>query len=112
MSLLSRRIPVTAAAAAMMVGASVLGASAAQAAPAKPYGKVITSKLFIRHYPSTDSNAIGAKYKGDLVGLDCKVNAQYIAGNTIWYKIRGKEKWLSARYVQNYGHVPLCKDKF
>lgn len=112
MSLLSRRIPVTAAAAALMVGASVLGATAAQAAPPKPYGKVVASALNVRQYPSTDSSVLSVVYKGELLPLDCKVRAQYINGNTIWYKIRYNEEWVSARYVDNYGSVPLCKDKY
>nr|WP_206324164.1 hypothetical protein [Streptomyces sp. HNM0574] len=121
-----------------MLGGSLLGASSVQAdilpaqpgqqadrqqtteqqsqanlVPAKPYGTVIASALNVRQYPSTDSTAKGLLKKGQHRGLDCKVNAQNIGGNTIWYKLRGApERWVTARYVDNHGHVMLCKDKY
>ena len=86
----------------------------AQAAPAKPYGKVVnvSTYLNIRMYPSKDSSVMRLYKPGQLFGIDCKVHAQNINGNSYWYKLRGLERWASAYYVQNYGSVPLCKDKF
>ncbi|GAA2084855.1 hypothetical protein GCM10009801_46260 [Streptomyces albiaxialis] len=107
-------------AAGLLAGSGVAAAAPAAhsadtapaAAPAKPYGVVTASSLNIRQYPSTDSSAKGVLKKGAQVGLDCKVHAQYVSGNTYWYKLRGIERWVSARWVDNIGSVPLCKDKF
>ncbi|MET7639958.1 SH3 domain-containing protein [Streptomyces sp. NPDC005438] len=116
MSVVTRRVRVAVGIGALLLGGSVVGASAAQAAPAapaKPYGTVTTQNgTNVRAYPSTDSSVKDVLEYKEQVGLDCKVNAQNIQGNTVWYKLRGSERWVSARYVDNTGSVPLCKDKF
>ncbi|KAF4410501.1 MULTISPECIES: hypothetical protein [Streptomyces] len=100
-----------AAALAALLGGSLLGAAPAQAAPAPPYGTVLPDNgVYKRQFPSTDSSVRGALPKGAQVGLRCKVRAQYISGNTVWYLLRSDSTWVSARYVANTGYVPYCKD--
>ncbi|MEU6082533.1 SH3 domain-containing protein [Streptomyces sp. NPDC047108] len=102
-------------AAAIALGGSLLVATPAHAypppAPARPYGTVITpSGVNERQYPSTDSSVRGfLKYRSQ-VGLKCKVRAQNINGNQIWYLLRDRPNWVSAKYVDNTGFVKYCKD--
>ncbi|MGP3922009.1 SH3 domain-containing protein [Streptomyces sp. 8N616] len=98
-------------AAAVVLGGSLLAAAPADAAPARPFGTVITpSGVNERQYPSTDSSVRGfLKYRSQ-VGLKCKVRAQNIGGNQIWYLLRDEQVWVSAKYVDNTGSVKLCKD--
>jgi opacity protein-like surface antigen len=120
-----RRTRIAATASAVLLGSSLLAAGAAQATaapqepptpqnihhPAKPYG-IVTAKsgLNVRQYPSTDSSVkYVLPYKAER-GLDCKVRAQYIKGNTVWYKLRHSNYWISARYVHNVGYVDYCKN--
>ncbi|MEE1841396.1 SH3 domain-containing protein [Streptomyces sp. NPDC007076] len=63
-----------------------------------------------RQYPSTDSSVVGDLRDGAQVGLRCKVRAQDTAGNDVWYLLRDREAWISARYVAVTGSVPYCKD--
>ena len=101
------------------MGGSLLGASSAQASPStdaaawgKPFG-IVTAKsgLNIRQYPSTDSSVKGVLPFHTKKKLDCKVRAQYINGNTLWYKLDRSNYWLSGRYLKIVGHVKFCKDK-
>ncbi|MCK1795363.1 hypothetical protein MTQ01_04935 [Streptomyces sp. XM4193] len=124
MALNTRRIRITAVALGVsaLAGGTLLGAGAAQAAPAAakaaaapalPYGTVVTpAGVNTRQYPSTDSSVKGTLVYGQQVGLDCKVNAQNVDGNTVWFKLRGAEQWVTARWVDNTGTVLLCKDKY
>ncbi|THA23832.1 SH3 domain-containing protein [Streptomyces sp. RKND-216] len=104
------------AARAGVVAAAVIGSLAATvapagAAPARPYGTVVTpAGLSIREYPSTDSSVTGGLGYRAQVGLRCKVRAQNIDGNTLWYQLRSSGDWVTARYVDNTGFVPYCKD--
>lgn len=86
--------------------------TAAAAAPAKPYGTVTArSGLNLRAYPSTDSSVKGSLRYNAQVGLVCKVRAQDIAGNDLWYLVRDSRKvWVPARYVAATGYVKYCKD--
>ncbi|EST25354.1 hypothetical protein N566_24535 [Streptomycetaceae bacterium MP113-05] len=99
-----------------VVAAGVIGSLAAVvgpavAAPAQPYGTVITpAGVSIREYPSTDSSVTGGLGNRAQVGLRCKVRAQNIDGNTVWYQLRNSRDWVTARYVDNTGFVPYCKD--
>jgi hypothetical protein len=96
---------------AAALGATLLAAAPAQAAPAQPYGTVTApSGLNERQFPSTDSSTRGVLAYHAQVGLQCKVRAQNIDGNTIWYRLRGSHNWISARYVANTGYVKYCKD--
>ncbi|WP_263168412.1 SH3 domain-containing protein [Streptomyces sp. SCSIO ZS0520] len=115
------------AAAGGLVSAMVFGATAgigatAQAAvpsgeqavmaPAKPYATVTTKAgLNKRQFPSTDSSVRGFLPYRAQVGVVCKVRAQNIAGNDIWYLVRDKSQpWISAKYAANTGYVKYCKD--
>jgi hypothetical protein len=99
-------------AAAVALGATLLGAVPAQAAtPAKPYGTVVSGNgVILRQYPSTDSTPKGSLPYHQQVGLRCKVHAQNIVDNSIWYLLRDRAVWVTAKYVDNTGNVPLCKD--
>ncbi|GGU42647.1 SH3 domain-containing protein [Streptomyces violascens] len=80
-------------------------------APREPYGTVVsTNGVSVRKYPSTDSSVIGTLSAGVQVGLRCKVRAQDINGNDIWYLLSDREGWVAARYVDNTGPVKFCKD--
>lgn len=101
--------------AAAALGATLFAAApAAQAAPAspeRPYGTVTAGDGVVqRQFPSTDSSVKGSLHYRQQVGLRCKVRAQNIAGNDIWYLLRGPSTWVSARYVDNTGYVAYCKD--
>ncbi|MEV6793554.1 SH3 domain-containing protein [Streptomyces sp. NPDC051320] len=96
---------------AATIAATLLAAAPAQAAPTQPYGTVTArTGLNMRQFPSTDSSTRGVLAYHQQVGLQCKVRAQYIDGNTVWYRLRTSHNWISARYVANTGYVPYCKD--
>lgn len=115
----ARRVRIAATASAILLGGSLLGASAAQASssaetaawPHKPYG-IVTAKsgLNVRQYPSTDSSVKYVLPFHAKRGLDCKVRAQVIDHDPFWYKLRNSNYWVSARYMKAVGHVKLCKD--
>ncbi|HEV7627327.1 MAG TPA: SH3 domain-containing protein [Streptomyces sp.] len=113
----ARRVRIAATASAILLGGSLLGASAAEATvtadPHKPFG-VVTAKsgLNVRQYPSTDSSVKYVLPFQAKRGLDCKVRAQIIDHNPYWYKLRNSQYWVSARYVHNVGYVKLCKDVY
>ncbi|MGP4000128.1 SH3 domain-containing protein [Streptomyces sp. 8N706] len=99
-----------AATAAVTLGGTLL-VSPAEAAPARPYGTVVAQTgVNERQYPSTDSSVLGFLKYGSQVGLKCKVRAQNIGGNEIWYLLRDRATWVSAKYVDNTGFVKYCKD--
>ncbi|WP_328966820.1 SH3 domain-containing protein [Streptomyces sp. NBC_00239] len=79
--------------------------------PSQPFGTVVsTAGVNLRKYPSTDSSVVGELSHGAQVGLHSKVHAQAVDGNSIWYLLRDKAAWVSARHVDNTGTVPLSKD--
>ncbi|TJZ44031.1 SH3 domain-containing protein [Streptomyces piniterrae] len=101
------------------LGAALLAAAPAQATPAKPkpYG-IVTAKGGVneRQYPSTDSSVEGHLGHRAHVGLVCKVRAQNVMGNTVWFLTRDGVRggryptWVSAKFVTNSGAVKYCKD--
>ncbi|GAA2462212.1 SH3 domain-containing protein [Streptomyces macrosporus] len=96
--------------AVLLVGAAAVTAPA-QAQPARPYGTVVgTDGVYERQFPSTDSSSRGRLPYRTQIGLRCKVRAQNVDGNTVWYLLRDRPTWVSARYVANTGTVPYCKD--
>ncbi|MET8332078.1 SH3 domain-containing protein [Streptomyces sp. NPDC005181] len=102
-----------AAAAAIVFSTPLLAAAAPPQAPVpvKPYATVGSlSGLNERQYPSTDSSVLGIRKYKEQVGLRCKVRAHNIAGNNVWYLLRDKQAWISARYAAQTGTVPYCKD--
>lgn len=52
---------------------------------------------------------MGILQYADQVGLRCKVRAQDIADNSVWYLLSDEQAWISARYVVQTGTVPLPK---
>ncbi|MCX4722356.1 SH3 domain-containing protein [Streptomyces sp. NPDC090052] len=96
---------------AVALGATLMAAAPAQADPHGPYGTVTArTGLIERQYPSTDSSVRGSLHFRQTVALKCKVRAQNIEGNTVWYLLRDRQVWVSARYMDNHGFVKYCKD--
>ncbi|WP_079110303.1 hypothetical protein [Streptomyces roseifaciens] len=114
----SKKISTDAIVVAALAG-SLLVAGSAQAAsgpgvppvPQRPAG-TITSPTGVneRMYPSTDSAVRGTFGRGAKIGLRCKVHAQSVGGNDIWYMLRNRPTWVAAAYVGNVNAVPLCKE--
>ena len=99
-------------AASLLLAVTGVAQATQSAPPAKPYGTVMESPgVNARQYLSTDSSVRAVLEHRQQVGLDCKVRAQSVEGNTVWYKLRGGQRWVPARYVANTGEVPLCKAK-
>lgn len=97
---------------AALTGAT-LAAGPAQAAPVptRPSGTVVSgSGVNERHFPSTDSSVRSTLLRGVKVGLRCKVRAQDIGGNNVWYLLRDRATWVNSAYIAPAGPVPLCKD--
>ncbi|MFF2808716.1 SH3 domain-containing protein [Streptomyces sp. NPDC058000] len=83
-----------------------------QTGPATAYGTVTAARgMNEREYPSTDSASKGDLRNGARLYLVCKVRAQNIRGNELWYLVRGSRRtWISAKHVTNRGVVKYCKD--
>ncbi|WP_069817044.1 hypothetical protein [Streptomyces sp. TP-A0874] len=100
-------------AALLMAGSPAVAAAppAAVAAPAKPYGTVIAVQgVKERQFPSTDSSVKGTLPHRAQIGLKCKVRAENVEGNNIWYLLRDRPVWVTARYVENTGTVRFCNE--
>ncbi|AIA02254.1 hypothetical protein [Streptomyces noursei] len=107
---------------AVALGATLLVAAPAQADPqprpqmqassGDSYGTITASRgMNEREYPSTDSASQGDLRNRARVYLVCKVRAQNIRGNEVWYLVRGSRRsWISAKHVTNTGFVRYCKD--
>ncbi|MCX5204784.1 hypothetical protein OG897_25425 [Streptomyces sp. NBC_00237] len=63
---------------------------------------------FVREHATSSSRKLGSYRDGAIVRLACKVRGQNIHGNDIWFKLWDRSGWLSAKYVQNFGHVNWC----
>ncbi|MFI1968758.1 hypothetical protein BLA24_11995 [Streptomyces cinnamoneus] len=109
-ALRGRKVP-AAVLAATVLGGSLLVTGPAQAVPpTRPYGTSTAVKgLNERSYPSTDASVRGVIKFHSQVGVRCKVHAQEVAGNSVWYLLRDRATWVAAKYVENTGDVPLCK---
>ncbi|MFI9240476.1 SH3 domain-containing protein [Streptomyces sp. NPDC053079] len=96
--------------AAAALGGSLLAVPAQAAPPTRPYGTVVAgSGIVERAYPSTDSSVRGIlKFHGQ-AALRCKVRAQDVGGNPVWYLLRDRATWVAAKYIENTGEVPVCK---
>ncbi|MFE6689373.1 SH3 domain-containing protein [Streptomyces sp. NPDC057743] len=83
-----------------------------QTGPGSVYGTVSAARgMNEREYPSTDSASQGYLRNRARVYLVCKVRAQNIRGNDVWYLIKGSRRtWISAKHVVNTGFVKYCKD--
>lgn len=101
-----------AAGAALGLAAPVAPAQAdvATRAAAPTYTGVVTSAtgLAQRVAPSTHLPRSGTAFRrGAVLVLDCHLNGTVVDGNQRWYKIHGRNAWVSARYVRNVGAAPV-----
>ncbi|SDS87430.1 SH3 domain-containing protein [Microlunatus soli] len=71
----------------------------------KPAAIRTTAKLTVRHGPNTHDTSVGSLKKGTRTKAVCKLKAQSVGGNTLWYQLPGSN-WVSARYVDNIGGSP------
>lgn len=71
-------------------------------------GKVVSrATLHVRSGPNTDNAIVSSVPRGHHVFINCKVRAQNISGNTLWYALEGDSAaWVTARYVDNVGARP------
>lgn len=84
---------------------------ATERAAAPTYTGVVTSAagLAQRVAPSTHLPRSGTAYRrGAVLVLDCQLNGTVVDGNQRWYKIHGRNAWVSARYVRNVGPAPVA----
>ncbi|MEK2477285.1 MULTISPECIES: SH3 domain-containing protein [Streptomyces] len=115
---------------AVALGATLFAATPAQATPhplpspqSQPFPQELTGPDYTygtvtagrgmneREYPSTDSASRGYLRNGARVYLVCKVRAQNIRGNEVWYLVRGgRRTWIAAKHVTNTGAVKYCND--
>ncbi|XBB70035.1 hypothetical protein ABFU82_12215 [Nocardioides sp. WV_118_6] len=96
----------------LAAGAGVLALpGTADAAPAttQAQGRVVArTGLVERTAPSSHAATTGRSHRrGAVLTLECKLNGTAVDGNGRWYKIRGRDGWVSARYVANIGAAPV-----
>ncbi|GAA2914325.1 hypothetical protein GCM10020221_07550 [Streptomyces thioluteus] len=96
------------------LGGSLFAAQAqAQAspdAPGRPLGTVnAQTGVNERMHPSTDSSVRGVLRHRVQIGLRCKVRAQDVSGNNLWYQLRDRSTWVTAKYIEGAGDVPFCR---
>ncbi|MEU1778331.1 MULTISPECIES: hypothetical protein [Streptomyces] len=113
----SRRVSAGVIAAVTLGGSLLAAAPAAHSAdappvpPIRPYGAVVSNTgINERGFPTTDSAVKGVLKYRTQVALRCKAHAQDVAGNPVWYLLRDRNTWVSAKYVENTGAVPVCKN--
>lgn len=76
-------------------------------------GRVEAHGGLVAHYvPSSRAPRYGSYADGTRLNLTCKVHADAVRGNDLWYLVGGsKTHWVSARYVANVGTAPrYCGD--
>ncbi|MEU3063853.1 hypothetical protein AB0P12_26485 [Streptomyces subrutilus] len=101
-----RKIAVAGTAAAV---STVLFAGSALAAPSYAEGLVVSSSgVKVRANATTTSRVVGSLGPWEKVRLSCQVQAKWVEGNNIWYRLHGQPGWVSARYVHNYTVVEWC----
>jgi hypothetical protein len=114
-----KRLPHTLAAlAAVALTAATVTGPAASAAPAATTqaaaptytGRVVSATgLAQRVAPSTHVSTTGTAFRrGAMLILDCQLNGTAVGGNQRWYKVHGRDAWVSARYVANVGAAPVA----
>ncbi|MFJ3720989.1 SH3 domain-containing protein [Streptomyces sp. NPDC090045] len=64
--------------------------------------------LRVHSGPGTHYAKTGKVHTGTVVPLQCKVNAQNVEGNSLWYKLADGSGWIAARYALNLNKVPFC----
>ncbi|MBB4893605.1 hypothetical protein FHS39_002636 [Streptomyces olivoverticillatus] len=101
--------------AAAALGGSLLAVTPVHATPGpgtgtKPNGTVnAASGINERAYPSTDSSVRGVLKHNAPLALRCKVHAQDVGGNTLWYLLKDRSTWVSGKYIANAPDVPFCR---
>lgn len=77
-------------------------------APTESQGRVVArSGLVVRTGPSTHYQAVGSKRYGTVVRITCRMNAQRVEGNPVWYKLSDSSyAWSSVRDIVNDGADP------
>lgn len=102
-----RRIAVAGTAAA---ASAVLFAGGALAAVPYADGLVVSSAgVKVRANATTSARVVGSLRPWEKVRLSCQVQAKWVEGNNVWYRLHGQPSgWVSARYVHNYTVVPWC----
>ena len=86
--------------------ASNVGAAPGWCATSYPFdGVVTTASLSVRMGPTNQDKKVGSVTRHNDVAISCKVSSQNVDGNTLWYQV-GSGKWVSARYVHNFGASP------
>ncbi|MFI1800273.1 SH3 domain-containing protein [Streptomyces sp. NPDC020379] len=94
-----------------MLAATPVHASAPVPVPGKPFGTISsTTGLNERAYPSIDAPVRATLARGTKAALRCKVRAQDVSGNNVWYQLKDRPTWVSAVYVTSTGNVPLCRE--
>ncbi|MBT2471295.1 SH3 domain-containing protein [Streptomyces sp. ISL-66] len=64
--------------------------------------------LNVRERPTVYSDAVGKLYPHERVLLSCQQRGGWVDGNPVWYRLRGSQGWVSARYVHNLQPVRPC----
>jgi len=67
-------------------------------------GRTIAA-LKMREAPTTSTASVGTLNRGTGVDLICKLTAQRIDGNKLWYYMTNG-RWVAARYIENVGRAP------
>ncbi|WP_328384629.1 hypothetical protein OHS81_11035 [Streptomyces sp. NBC_00400] len=63
--------------------------------------------LVVRIGPSTRYRVVGSKEYGSRVGIVCRVKAERIEGNPVWYKLSDASyAWSSRRDIVSDGEAP------
>jgi hypothetical protein len=71
----------------------------------KHYVGRATTTVSERIGPNTADQRVGTLAKGRTVDVLCKLPAQSVKGNKMWYWTKD-HKWVSARYISNVGKAP------
>ncbi|MEW1752414.1 hypothetical protein ACIQU1_14095 [Streptomyces angustmyceticus] len=71
-------------------------------------GRVVAEDgLVLRIGPSTHYRVVGSKEYGSVVGIVCRVKAERIEGNPVWYKLSDASYvWSSRRDIVRDGEEP------
>ncbi|MFI5762587.1 MULTISPECIES: hypothetical protein [unclassified Streptomyces] len=100
---------------------------------------VVTSRgpLTVRSRPTTHSQKVGRVHPHEKLSIECKTRGERVDGNNIWYLLEERDaresldedrmgamtpksakpaaamdrddRWVSARYVKNFGEVRYCR---
>lgn len=94
--------------ATLAVSAGTLGLTTTPAqAAGKTTGHVVsTIDLRTRSGSTTAAKVVATSKPGSDLTLRCKARGSTVDGNNLWYRLSGKRRWVSARYVANVGSSP------